>query len=567
MSYPTSIKEYFDPDGGINTILVKKNRPRPNVPPPPNPCMGATDSVDLKVSYRGSDWGEGISSAIEVNGEIWNIDHGENLLGRWGGVGFSVGGYNFVTTFEGRDGRATLSVEPHHNTDYVIVKIIPDSGDMEGNRLLGVIGGGQIKYDQFTTVAEFCLKPTLKPPISCIGASDRIMFGSQPMEQSVEQTFAPTAMVESPSGLTEMIYNVTMDGTNYGVIDFVQTPNPMFGRAGLSFEELPGGYGDCILKIQGGNIGDNHRFKLEPVESRGGNNIFNIFLEIGELDAPRPEFPTVEHNQETGVVEFCFAVMGKCDLAPDYLSFSHYDREADEEPGWGTVFPLVYNVTLNGVDFGEINFKNSEGEPYLTELGVYTIAYIPHNWGRAALGLAGGPVGVPAHIILDPVDAVRSNINYPDMNRTVEYDHATKRVEFCLTRDECSGASENLVINMQKLYDDGDALTDFYYAVEVEGITINANHSKNLLVWDGNTDFFGDGPNPLELSVGSDSYNSKVNLSVVSNDRGGIVKIKLTPPGNTPPSNFIGVDNISNPTVKVDENGVITACLIIYQPR
>ena len=563
MSYPTSIKEYFDPDGGINTILVKKNRPRPNVPPPPNPCMGATDSVDLKVSYRGSDWGEGISSAIEVNGEIWNIDHGENLLGRWGDVEFSVGGYNFVTTFEGRDGRATLSVEPHHNTDYVIVKIIPDSGDMEGNRLLGVIGGGQIKYDQFTTVAEFCLKPTLKPPISCIGASDRFMFGSQPMAS----TFAATAVVESPSGLTEMIYNVTMDGTDYGVIDFVQTPNPMFGRAGLSFEELPGGDGDCILKIQGGNIGDNHRFKLEPVESRGGNNIFNIFLEIGELDAPRPEFPTVEHNQETGVVEFCFAVMGKCDLAPDYLSFSHYDREADEEPGWGTVFPLVYNVTLNGVDFGEINFKNSEGEPYLTELGVYTIAYIPHNWGRAALGLAGGPVGVPAHIILDPVDAVRSNINHPDMNRTVEYDHATKRVEFCLTRDECSGASEDIFIKMEKIYEDWEVFTDFNYAVEVDGIVINADHSQNLLEWGDWDNQFGNGANPHELFVSSNSDESYVRISIQNIRRAGIVKIKLIPPPPGQSNPFISVDTQSNPTLSVDENGVITGCVIIYQPR
>ena len=440
MSYPTSIKEYFDPDGGINTILVKKNRPRPNVPPPPNPCMGATDSVDLKVSYRGSDWGEGISSAIEVNGEIWNIDHGENLLERWGGVEFSVGGYNFVTTFEGRDGRATLSVEPHHNTDYVIVKIIPDSGDMEGNRLLGVIGGGQIKYDQFTTVAEFCLKPTLKPPISCIGASDRIMFGSQPMEQSVEQTFVPTAMVDSPSGLTEMIYNVTMDGTNYGVIDFVQTPNPMFGNVGLSFSEIPGSSGVCILKIQGGRVGDNHRFKLEPVESRGGNNIFDIYLDSGGMGMPMPEFPTVEHNQDTGVVEFC------------------------------------------------------------------------------------------------------------------------------LTRHECSGATEDIFIKMEKIYDNGEVFTDFNYAVEVEGIVINADHSQNLLDWRGWDKRFGNGENPHKLSVNSNGDNSTVHITVDNYHREGVVKIKLIPPPGGQSNPFISVDTQSNPTLAVDENGVITGCVIIYRP-
>lgn len=567
MSYPVSLKEFYSTHNRVNTLLVKKNNRRETPPPIFNPCNGATDTVMLSLQYRGSDWGTGISYAIEVDGVVYN----ENFWDRWfhrydpnweEPFEFNVGSYRFQTIMGIGNTGATLRVLPHDNDDYIKVKLIPDP-NANNNRLLGVSGGGLVEYNMETTAAEFCMKPAMKPPISCIGASDRFVFGSQPMGS----TFAAPAMVESPSGLTEMIYNVTMDGTDYGVIDFVQTPNPMFGNVGLSFEELPGGYGECILKIQGGNIGDNHRFKLEPVESRGGNNIFDIYLDSGEMGMPMPEFPTVEHNQETGVVEFCFAVMGKCDLAPDYLSFSHYDWEVDGEPEWGAVFPLVYNVTLNGVDFGEINFKNSEGEPYLTELGAYTIAYAPDRWGRGTLGLAGGPVGVPAHIILDPVDAVSSNINNPDMNRTVEYDHATKRVEFCLTRHECSGATENLVINMQKLYDDGDAFTDFYYAVEVDGITINANHSKNLLVWDGSPDFFGNGPSPLELSVGSDSYNSKVNVSVVSNRRGGIVKIKLTPPGNTPPSNFIGVDNMSNPTVKVDENGVITACLIIYQPR
>lgn len=567
MSYPVSLKEFYSTHNGVNTLLVKKNNRREAPPPVFNPCSGATDTVQLSLQYRGSDWGAGIKYAVEVNGVVYNEDFWDGWFHRYEegweeSFGFNVGSYRFETTMSVGNTSATLRVLPHDNDDYIKVKLIPDP-NVSNNRLLGVSGGGVVDYDMATTAAEFCMKPAKKPPISCIGASDRFMFGSQPMGSLL----VPTAVVNSPSGLTEMIYNVTMDGTNYGVIDFVQTPNPMFGNVGLSFSEIPDGYGECILKIQGGNIGDNHRFKLEPVESRGGNNIFNIFLEVSELDAPIPEFPTVEHNQETGVVEFCFAVMGKCDLAPDYLSFSHYDREVDEEPGYGTVFPLVYNVTLNGVDFGEINFKNSEVEPYLTELGVYTIAYIPHNWGRAALGIAGGPVGVPAHIILDPVDAVQSNINYPDMNRTVEYDHATKRVEFCLTRNECSGASEEIFIKMEKIYEDWEVFTDFNYAVEVDGIVINADHSQNLLEWEGWDKRFGNGEYPHELSVSSNSDDSTVRITIQNIRRGGLVKIKLIPPPEGQSNPFISVDSLSNPTLVVDENGVITGCVIIYQPR
>lgn len=378
----------------------------------------------------------------------------------------------------------------------------------------------------------------------------------------MEARFAAREVIVNPSGLTEMIYNVTMDGTDYGVIDFVQTPNPMFGRAGLSFEELPGGHGECILKIQGGSVGDNHRFKLTPVPSRDGNNIVDIYLDGGELEMPMSEFPTVEHNQETGVVEFCFAVMGKCDLAPDYLSFTHYDREVDEEPGRGAVFPLVYNVTLNGVNFGEINFKNSEGEPYLTELGVYTITYIPGIWGRGSLGLTGGPVGVPAHIILDPVDAVRSNINHPDMNRTVVYDHATKRVEFCLTRHECSGATNNIELFASPGGSSEEIYTQFFHSIEFDGYVINADNSVDLL----SRGYMSTEDRAIEVSVYSNETDGTITIGLQSNSKHGVRKVTIKPPNDG--ENFVtGVHTLSNPTVVEHAGGVITGCIDIWQPQ
>ena len=562
MSYPVSLKEFYSTHNGVNTLLVKKNNRREVPPPIYNPCNGATDSAQLNIQYRGSDWGRGISYAVEVNGVLWNDEFYENLLDHssWDNeVEFSVGGYNFRTTLSEDYTTGVITVLPNHNTDYIRVKLIPPPDVDTSNSLLGVIGGGVVDYDMLTTVAEFCLKPPLKPPISCIGAQDRFHFGTQPLGS----TFA---MVESPSGLTELIYNVTMDGTDYGVVNFMQTPNPMFGNVGLSFSEMPGGYGECILKLQGGVIGESHRFQLTSVPERGGNNIYEVFTDIMDDGDGPPQIPTVEHDYGTRNVEFCFIAMSRCALAPDYLSFQHYDYDVDGSPDYGTQFPLVYDVTLNGTRYGVTDFVVGEEGPYLTTLGEYTIIYEPGRWGGGTLGLIDGPVGVPAHLILEPVDAVRSNINNPDMNRTVEYNHATKRVECCLTRHECSGASENLYIKMEKLYDDWEVFTDFYYAVEVDGIMVNADHSQNLLDH-SEIIYVGDGQNPHELSVSSNSDSSTVNISVVNIRKNGVVKIKLIPPGNSTPSNFIGIDNISNPTAKLGDGGVITACLLIYQPR
>ena len=433
MSYPVSLKEFYSTHNGVNTLLVKKNNRREAPPPIFNPCNGATDTVQLSLQYRGSDWGAGISYAVEVNGVVYNEDFWNSWFHRYDSnweepFEFNVGSYRFETTMGICNTGATLRVLPHDNDDYIKVKLIPDPNE-DNNRLLGVSGGGLVEYNMETTAAEFCMKPAMKPPISCIGASDRFRFGSQPREA-----------LESPSGLTEMIYNVTMDGTDYGVIDFVQTPNPMFGNVGLSFSEIPDGSGDCILKIQGGNIGDNHRFKLEPVESRGGNNIFDIYLDSGDMGMSMPEFPTVEHNQDTGVVEFC------------------------------------------------------------------------------------------------------------------------------LTRNECSGATEDILIKMEKIYDNWEVFTDFNYAVEVDGIVINADHSQNLLEWGVWNRNFGDGENPHELSVYSNGDNSTVHITVDNSHREGVVKIKLIPPPGGQSNPFISVDTQSNPTLAVDENGVITGCVIIYQP-
>ena len=562
MTYPISIKEYFDPDGGINTILVKKDRPRPNVPPPPNPCMGATDSVDLKVSYRGSDWGEGISSAIEVNGEIWNIDHGERLLGRWGDVEFSVGGYNFVTTFEGRDGRATLSVKPHHNTDYVIVKIIPDSGDMEGNRLLGVIGGGQIKYDPYTTVAEFCLKPTLKPPISCFGAQDRITFRTQPFIEASRMM----ARVSDSSELSELIYNVTVDGVDYGVIKFHETPNPTFGKIGLTLVSEPSAdLGVYSLMLTGGIIGQGHRFNLQSVASLGGNNIHEIFRVLEVNDDGETEDLTVDYNEDTRDVEFCLAAMGRCDGASDYLGFLHYDRETEDEPGRNQQLPLMYNVTLNGVDYGPINFideVDSEDNNTRT-FGEYQIQYISQSWGGGGLALVGGPVNIPAHIKLDPINSTASNINQPDYNRTVIYNPITKAIEFCLVRGECSGATRHIVLFANPSEDSGEvSYTQFYHSIELDDYVFNADNSIDLL----RQGYISTEDGEIELTVFSDGTSQTISIGLQSNRKHGIRKVTIKPPNDG--ENFVtGINTNENPTTIEHPGGVITGCIDIWQPQ
>ena len=560
MSYPVSLKEFYSTHNGVNTLLVKKNNKREVPPPIYNPCNGATDSAQLNIQYRGSDWGRGISYAVEVNGVIWNDEFYENLLDRsswWNEVEFSVAGYNFRTSLDEDNTTGIITVLPHHDTDYIRVKLLPPPDVDTSNSLLGVIGGGVVEYDTFTTAAEFCLKPSQKQPISCIGASDRFAFSTEPLGSSF--AMSASVMSEDSYGVSELIYNVKMDGVDYGVIDFVQTPNPMFGSVGLSFTQDPNGYGEGMLKLKGGVIGAGHRFQLTSVPSRGGNNIHEVYLELendGEVHVP-----TVEHNRETRDVEFCFMALSRCDGAPDFLSFSHYDDE-DGEPGYSQVFPLVYNVTLNGTDYGETNFIVGEDEPYLTEFGEYTVQYIPGRWGGGGLGLSGGPVGVPAHIVLEPVDAIRSNINSPEMNRTVEYDNVTKRIEFCLTRHECSGATKNIELFASPGGSSEENYTQFFHSIEFDGYVINADNSVDLL----SQGYTSTEDGAIDVSVYSNETDGTITIALQSNSNHGVRKVTIKPPNDG--ENFVtGVSTLSNPTVVEHAGGVITGCIDIWQPQ
>lgn len=553
MSYPNKLKEYFAPDGGINTILVKNGKTTTPPPPPPeNLCNGATDMVELQVSYRGSDWAEGIFSAIEVNGETWNINHWDNLLDKRYGVEFSVGGYDFFTTFEGGAGRATLNIKPHHNTDYVIVKIIPDSRDIEGNSLLGIIGGGLIKFDLMTMIGEFCMKPTLKEPISCVGAKDRITFNTQQAERM-------SLDVIDVSGEFKLTYNVTVDGIDYGVVNFHETTNPTFGNIGLQLvEESSFGSGWYSLILTGGVIGQGHRFNLQKVDSLGGNNIYEMALSMDGED------PTVDHNPQTREVEFCMAAMSRCDGASDNLRFEHSDYNVDDSPTRDQVFPLTYNVTANGIDYGQINFidPTSSPEGNIRHFGDYAIQYTRGSWGSGTLTLIGGPIDIPVHLKLDPVDAIVSNINYPAFDRTVVYNVDTKAIEFCLVRGECSGATNKLRLFMSPNGGISESsFTEFYHSFEMKGEILNQYNGIDLVSQGYHQMLDGQ----VSVMFSPNSEDGTLTISADGNRIYGVHKVIIRPPNDG--SNYVtGIDFTSNPTAVEHPDGSITFCIEVVQP-
>lgn len=552
MAYPNKLKEYFAPDGGINTILVKNGKTTNPPPPIENPCLGANDMVVLQVSYRGSDWGEGISSAVEVNGDTWNVGYLSRLLSRWGSVEFSVGGYDFVTTFEGGAGPGTLSIKPHSNVDYVTVKIIPNSNDPEGNRLLGVEGGGQITYDPITTIAEFCLKPELRAPISCFGALDRITVNTIQVSDNQSR-------VANLSESDELTYNVTVNGVDYGVVNFRDTPNPTFGNIGLKCIDEPSfGSGWSSLILTGGTIGQGYRFNLQSVPSLGGNNIYEIATMV---DSEYGD-PTVDYNSQTRDVEFCLVAMERCDGANNEITFEHYNYDIDGSPAYGQVFPFAYNVTANDIDYGVVNFIDPIATPEgsIRSFGDYTVKYVQDNWGGGYIALIAGPLDVPIHFKLDPVDAIVSNINYPDINRTVIYDPDTKAIEFCLVRGECSGATGRAVFNILPSETSGfNSFSEVYHSFNINGYILNGDHSVDLMQdmyhiieIDGRT---------YEVLVNGNESEGIMIFSIGAQYGNMMFKVTATPPPPTSKNFVTGIVESSNPTLQQQSDGTVTFCL------
>ena len=275
---------------------------------------------------------------------------------------------------------------------------------------------------------------------------------------------------------------------------------------------------------------------------------------------------TVDYNEDTRDVEFCLAAMGRCDGASDYLGFRHYDRETEDEPGRNQQLPLMYNVTLNGVDYGPINFideVDSEDNNTRT-FGEYQIQYIPQSWGRGGLALVGGPVNIPAHIKLDPINSTVSNINQPDYNRTVIYNPITKAIEFCLVRDECSGATSQIVLFANPTGEaNGEvSYTQFYHSIEFDDYVFNADNSIDLL----SQGYISTEDEEIELTVFSDGTSQTISIGLQSDSKHGVRKVTIKPPNDG--ENFVtGINTNKNPTTVAHPGGVITGCIDIWQPQ
>lgn len=445
-----------------NGLGIATPEPPPDIPV--HRCHGATDSViltlvDLEYPYT--------YQAIEINGELFNAEHEENVFGgneEEGGrpavyttsTGYSVT-FEVVLPFDANNPKIRLKIKKHANsTDYVNIRLLPDpSATAEDiyNNIASVEGGGTIVFTGINDIIEFCLKPEYKDPskYDCDGAHDNIGF-LRYNPQLVEEPNRYYAVVPTK-------YNVTIDNIDYGVIDFTERDPDADGVIAYKFKSQvtigewilsinPQYWGRCYLSLTNGIQAQPIHIKLDPVESELSGDLHikfdNFWLDINDLDE------TVTYNPDTGVIEFCLVdnyTPVQCRGATNELGLTLTQVEANVDD-WGFNYVCNYSVELNGelfnADFQEDIFNadtltevgglrlalghNEYSEEPLDSIDIYAELWVSNNNNGAGLI-------TPVHVKLTPPPNVTKNLitsGNIENNSSIKIDPQTGVVTFCL---------------------------------------------------------------------------------------------------------------------------------------
>lgn len=416
MKYPNKLIDSRTHGTRSNSALIKTiktSKPGlPDVEVPKLNCSTSRNWRGLVVSDEDT-WSIYYDQryAVEIKGTVYNADHSKSIVGEE----FNVGDYIVYIPLTS-EGYLNVYIGDNDDTSPVMVRLIP-SPDTEYNQIYGVDeSGGELLYTDRNSDIFFCMTPN-KPPrqLTCVGATAGLKL------KYVSQRYNSDGMPVPPASMwygfvVDDLYSFNhnfAESATYGPIGGVTVTghyNESDNSLNISVSSDKGPGNDCRLTI-----------------TDYADYVNSSYLTIDESSNP-----TGFYNDQDRYLHACLLTTElqiSCDGATDHLTFSVKERSDGSNHNHST---LVYNISVDGVDYGEHDLSGND-----VRLGHMRLSsYVGSEGSGAMYASTAGGGEPPVRFVFTPrTDMVDANFWGVDeeSNPTVVYDAEKRSVSVCLT--------------------------------------------------------------------------------------------------------------------------------------
>lgn len=349
--------------------------------------------------------------AVEIKGTIYNGDHAVSIVGDE----FQVGEYT-LSIPQGSENYVTIYMGDNEDTAPVMVRLIP-SPSQEYNRIYGVDSGyqGEASYTDRNSDIFFCMTPNKLPrQLTCVGATGDLKLNY------VNQNYNSDGMPIAPNS---MWYAFELNDLYYFNHNFSDSET-------IVVEDLT---------IQGKYNVDDNSLNISITSTNGAGNECRVVMK-NYVDYVNPRYltidessnPTCFYNDTDGSIHTCLLTKVfeiSCVGATDYLTFSVKERSDGSSYNHST---LVYNISVDGVDYGEHDLAGND-----VQLGHMRLSsYVSSDGNGTMYASTAGGGEPPVRFVFTPrTDMVDANFWGVDeeSNPTVVYDAEKRSINVCLT--------------------------------------------------------------------------------------------------------------------------------------
>ena len=415
MKYPNKLIESRTHGTRSNSVLIKTIKTsKPELPNPEVPKLNCSTSRNWRGLNVSKDETHSIyydqRYAVEIKGVVYNADHSKSIVAEE----FNVGDYiiNIPLTSEGY---LNIYIGDNDDTSPVMVRLIP-SPDTEYNRIYGVDeSGGESLYTDKDSDIYFCMTPKpMTRKLSCTGATSTLKL------KFVNQTYNSDGMPVAPGS---MWYTFELNDLYYFNHNFTDSET-------IVMEDFT---------IKGSYNVDDNSLNISVASTKGGGEDCRLVIK-NHVDYANPSYLTIDESSnptcffsdEDRHLHVCLLTTElqiSCDGATDHLAFSVKERSDGSSYNHST---LVYNISVDGVDYGEHDLAGND-----VQLGHMRLSsYVSSDGNGTMYASTAGGGEPPARFVFTPrTDMVDANFwgVDKDSNPTVVYNAENRSINVCLT--------------------------------------------------------------------------------------------------------------------------------------